>query len=173
MTDESRAQKRDDRRPLRDGVDGDDVWPVLSVTELEAIAAVDGRLGERERNSGRKPGTMDRLQARMGSVAVYTFAERVRHYRDLVADLERGAAPDWQLLTELGCRSVVERLLGEVPPELRTRLEVELIAPLDERFVAATIDDDGAFLRAEFGDQVGTDGWWWARRPSYFTDKAG
>ena len=70
MTDESRAQKRDDRRPLRDGVDGDDVWPVLSATELEAIASVDGRLGERERNSSWKAGVMDRLQARMGSVAV-------------------------------------------------------------------------------------------------------
>jgi len=114
---------------------------------------------------------MERLVARLGGVALYSFAERVRHYKYLVGSLENGVAQDWELLTELGCRTVVERLLGEVPEELRERLRTELVTPLDSRFRAATIDDGGAFLRRHFGDQVGTDGWWWARRPGYFTDR--
>ena len=161
----------DVRRPLRDGVDGDDVWPPLTASELEAIASVDRAIGQQERDSdGWKPEVMARLLGRFGGVAIYSFAERVRHYRDLVDDLEQGVAPDHELLSELWCRTVVERLLGQVPENLRSRLQAELIGPLDHRFTAATIDDGGAYLHGEFGDQVGTEGWWWAHRPSYFTD---
>ena len=167
----SPGRDRDIRRPLRDGVDGDDVWPTLTPSELEAIASVDRAIGHGERDPNRwKPEVRERLIGRLGGVAVYSFAERVRHYRYLVDDLEKGVALDHELLSELGCRTVVERLLGEVPAELRARLQAQLIAPLDQRFREVTIDDGGAYLRGEYGDQVGTEGWWWQRRPSYFTD---
>lgn len=167
----TRGSERDIRRPLRDGVDGDDVWPVLTASELEVIGAIDRAVGETERADGPKPEVTERLIARLGVVALHSFAERVRHYRDLVADLEHGVATDEELRTELGCRSIVERLLGQLPVELRARLQDDVIGPLDHRFVAATIDDGGAYLREHFGRNVGTDGWWWSRRPGYLTDR--
>jgi hypothetical protein len=147
------------------------VWPNLTPSELSEIAAVDRAIGQRERESnGGKPDVMERLIARLGGVAMYSFAERVRHYGDLVDRLERRVARNDELLAELTCRTVVERLLGEVSAPLREKLRAELIAPLDQRFTDATIDDGGRYLRGEYGDQVGTEGWWWQRRPSYFTD---
>lgn len=79
-------------------------------------------------------------------------------------------ANDDQLLTELGCRGVVERLMGELPDALRTRLAAELIGPLDQRFIAATVDDGGEYLRRRHAEHIRSEPWWWNRRPSYFRD---
>jgi hypothetical protein len=144
----------------------------MSRSELDQIASLDRVIGADELSRARRPEIHGRTVDSLGTVAVYTFAERVRHYRDLVGDLEREVAQDYELLTELRCRSIIGRLLGEVSPALRQRLEDELIGPLDSKFVAATFDDGGAYLRSSFGDQVEGDGWWWSRRPSYFTDSS-
>lgn len=165
------VEEPDIRRPIRDGVDGDDVWPSLSAAELAVIDAIDRAQGARECGpDSRTPKAMARMIARLGGSAIYTFAERVRHYRELVTDIEKGVATDDALLTELGCRGVVEQLMGELPDELRVRLYDELIGPLDQRFIAATIDDDGEYLRKRYCEPIRSEPWWWTRRPSYFPD---
>jgi hypothetical protein len=154
------------RRPFRDGiVDGDDVWPQLSTADLKVIAELDRQREQRERTNGRLP---ERAFKQAGG-AIYSVAELVRHYRDLVSDLEQGIAEDYELLTELGCRDNVERLVETMPLGLRAKLQRDLLTPLDQRFEAATIDGGGAFLRSRFGTQVGS-GRRWTRRPHYAPD---
>lgn len=149
-------------RPFRDGlVDGDDVWPPLAVDDLRLLAAIDLQIAQGERA---RAGLALRRAADEAGGAVYSVAERVRHYRDLVERLESGVAEDYELLTELHCRDVVEMHVRELPMPLRRRLDRELLGALDERFRAATEDDGGEFLRARFPDSLGLN-WRWSRRP--------
>ena len=149
-------------RPFRDGlVDGDDVWPRLAIDDLRLLAAIDHEIERRERTATRP---MPRRAADEAGGAVYSVAERVRHYRDLIGRLESGVAEPHELLTEIHCRELVDRHLEELPPPVRSQLERDLLKPLDERFRAATEDGGGDYLRAHFLDTLGST-WRWLRRP--------
>jgi hypothetical protein len=145
-------------------VDGDDVWPELTVEQLHEIAAHDRRALERELKLSRRPEVARRLADAFGG-ATYTLAERVRHVRGLVELMEGGGVPHpGEFSTELHCRSMVQAEVGLFSQALSDRLHAELLEPLDRRLDAVTVDDGGALLRAlvELGDPVGP---WWSRRP--------
>ena len=83
------------------------------------------------------------------------MAERVRHWRGLVEDLEGNVPVDAGVYaTELGCRDLIMKYLGQMPPRLHDRLMIDLVEPLDMRFEAVTVDDGGAALadRVRIGD---------------------
>lgn len=150
-------------RPFRFGVvDGDDVWPVLSHEHLGEIAALDSEAAHQEQLG---PRPMSRRLAKEVGGAVYSIAERVRHVRHLVVLMEQGGVPlPGEYLTELGCRSSVERSVARLSESLQVCLQAELLGPLDERFRSVTVDDGGTLLRTNARADLGVESWW-VRRP--------
>ena len=157
------------RRAFANGsVDGDDVWPQdLTDSELAVIAALDRRIESQEGDELR--GVADKI----GGGPVYSVAERIRHWRDLIGDLDRGAAVSAGVYgTELRCRSLINQHLAEMPVQLSNRLMREVVAPLDVRFDALTIDDAGSELakQTHIGDDFDGE-WWWLRRPAVLPEE--
>lgn len=154
-------------RPFRayaDGrVDGGDLWPAdLTDADLAAIAAIDKRIQSQEGDG------LSRTAEIFDGRPVFSVAERIRHWCQLVEILEPvSAITAGEYATELGCRSLVERYLAELPVGLRAKVMSEVVAPLDARFKSLTIDDGGN----ELASHVRIDGdpsteWWWRRRPA-------
>ena len=113
-------------RPFRRGIcDGDDVWPpTLTDDELREIASIDAETKHEE------PERSERLREILGDAPVFSLAERVRHWINLVEDTETGANLDpGEYMTELGCRELVASKLTGVSGSLRQKLMSALLTP--------------------------------------------
>lgn len=88
----------------------------------------------------------------------YLVGRWEEHIRDIEAGYE-GGVDDYTY--ELSHRDDLERLLQEVPLELRMKLD-RIVAPLDERFRQLTRPDEDNHLRHYFRHGPN---WWWLRLP--------
>ncbi|MFB6812875.1 hypothetical protein [Streptomyces sp. NPDC056387] len=112
------------------------------------------------------------LLRRRGWRAAYTVAERVHAWAALVSDIECGYDDDIDEYTnDLYCRNWLHEawlLLDEHVVQLWT----PRIRALDDRYTAATVDDDGQALD-QFHRLPGPDLWWWRRHPRILTGELG
>ncbi|WP_090062310.1 hypothetical protein [Lentzea flaviverrucosa] len=102
----------------------------------------------------------------------FTVGERVRAWAALVGVIERGYGDDVHEYTnDLYCRNWLHEawlLLDDHVVQLWT----PQIKALDDRYEAATIDDDGQAL-GRFHELPGLDLWWWRRHPRILTGHLG
>lgn len=102
----------------------------------------------------------------------FTVAERVNAWASLVSVIERGYEDDIDEYTnDLYCRNWLHEawlLLDEHIVQLWT----QQIKALDDRYRAATVDDDGHTL-GQFHKLPDPDLWWWRRRPRILTGDLG
>ena len=113
----------------------------------------------------------ERLHQR-GWRTAFTVAERVNAWAALVTAIERGYGDDiYEYTNDLYCRNWLHEawlLLDEHIVQLWT-LQIKA---LDERYKAATFDDDGQALD-QFHRLPGLDLWWWRRHPRILTGDLG
>ncbi len=109
---------------------------------------------------------------RRGWRTAFTVAERANAWAGLVSLVERGYDDDiYEYTNDLYCRNWLHEawlLLDEVIVQLWT----PRIKALDERFKAATVDDDGRALD-QFHRLPGPDLWWWRRHPRVLSGDLG
>ena len=102
----------------------------------------------------------------------FTVGERVNAWAGLVDLVERGYADDiYEYTNDLYCRNWLHEawlLLDDVIIQLWT----PQIRVLDDRFKAATVDDDGQAL-GQFHRMADPDMWWWRRHPRILTGDLG
>lgn len=150
-------------RPFRRGIcDGDDVWPSdITDAELRSIAAIDAETRAAEREP---PPALKYL---FGGGPIWSLAEHVRSWRSVVHDTEFGChLHPLEYIDRIQTRDLLERHLAQLPDSLRARLANEVLDPLDARFEAATLDDDGVALSRELDiSRMGKRVRWWSRRP--------
>jgi hypothetical protein len=94
-------------------------------------------------------------QATAGVLAepTYSVRNRFRYWERLIRRMEQGWAPDGfylidEYVNDLESRDQID-VLGAAEPGLLTGPLGELLASLDDRFLAATRDDGGAELRLQ------------------------
>jgi hypothetical protein len=113
----------------------------------------------------------ERLHER-GWRAPFTVAEMVNSWAGLVGAVERGYDDDiYEFTNDLYCRNWLHEawlLLDEHLVQLWT----PRIKALDDRYKAATVDDDGDVL-GRFHKLRGPDLWWWRRHPRVLTGDLG
>lgn len=130
-------------RPFRRGIcDGDDVWPdSLTDDDLTVIAEIDAQ------TTANEVGRLTKATEMIGGGAVYSVAERTRHWIGLVRDLEaHHDIHPGEFATEVRCRETVGSWIDSMPEPLQERLNTELLRPLDDRFRLATTNDGGEAL---------------------------
>lgn len=102
----------------------------------------------------------------------FTVAEQVKAWADLVSSIERGYGDDiYEYLNDLYCRNWLHEawlLLDEHIVQLWT----PQIKALDDRYRAATVDEDGQALD-QYLRLPGADLWWWRRHPRILTGDLG
>ncbi|MGM7439868.1 hypothetical protein [Streptomyces tunisiensis] len=102
----------------------------------------------------------------------FTVTERVNAWAALVSAIERGYSDDiYEYTNDLYCRNWLHEawiLLDEHIVQLWT----PRIKALDDRYRAATVDDDGQALD-QFHRLPGPDLWWWRRHPRILTGNLG
>ena len=102
----------------------------------------------------------------------FTVGERVNAWAGLVDLVERGYADDiYEYTNDLYCRNWLHEawlLLDDVIVQLWT----PQIRVLDDRFKAATVDDDGQAF-GQFHRMTDPDMWWWRRHPRILTGDLG
>lgn len=112
------------------------------------------------------------LLRRRGWRAAFTVSERVNAWAALVGAVERGYGDDvYEYTDDLYCRNWLHEawlLLHDHVVQLWT----PRIRALDERFRAATVDDDGLALD-RFHTLPHPDLWWWRRHPRLLTGDLG
>ncbi|MGW1230066.1 hypothetical protein [Streptomyces sp. NPDC001478] len=112
------------------------------------------------------------LLHRRGRRTAFTVADRVSAWAALVSAIERGYGDDIDEYTnDLFCRNWLHEawlLLDEHVVQLWT----PRIKALDDRYKAATVDDDGQAL-GRFHRLPGPDLWWWRRHPRVLTGDLG
>ncbi|MGM0348760.1 hypothetical protein [Streptomyces sp. Adlamb9] len=112
------------------------------------------------------------LLHRRGWRTAFTVAERVNAWAALVSVVERGYDDDiYEYTNDLYCRNRLHEawlLLDEHIVQLWT----PRIKALDDRYRAATVDDDGQAL-AQFHRLPSPDLWWWRRHPCILTGDLG
>ncbi|MFE7267968.1 hypothetical protein ACFU9B_39175 [Streptomyces sp. NPDC057592] len=103
-----------------------------------------------------------------GWLTAFTVADRVGAWAALVRVIERGYDDDIdEYIDDLYCRNWLHEvwlLLDEHIVQIWT----PQIKALDDRYKAATVDDDGQALHQflhQFHRQPGPDLWWWRRHP--------
>ncbi|MEY7975894.1 hypothetical protein AB8O53_06125 [Streptomyces pilosus] len=108
------------------------------------------------------------LLYRRGWRMAFTVADRVDAWAALVRVIERGYDDDIdEYINDLYCRNWLNEawlLLDEHIVQMWT----PRIKALDDRYKAATVDDDGQALRQflhQFHRLPGPDLWWWRRHP--------
>lgn len=112
------------------------------------------------------------LLRRRGWRSAFTVAQRVNAWAALVSAVERGYgdAID-QYMNDLYCRNWLHEAWLLLDDHL-VQLWTPQIMALDERYTAATIDDDGLALHW-FHRLPGPDLWWWRRHPRILTGDLG
>ncbi|MFB8038606.1 hypothetical protein ACFC5Z_38000 [Streptomyces sp. NPDC056004] len=111
-----------------------------------------------------------------GWLTAFTVADRVGAWAALVRVIERGYDDDIdEYIDDLYCRNWLHEawlLLDEHIVQIWT----PQIKALDDRYKAATVDDDGQALHQflhQFHRQPGPDLWWWRRHPRILTGDLG
>ncbi|MDN3238094.1 hypothetical protein [Glycomyces tritici] len=112
------------------------------------------------------------LLHRRGWRTAFTVAERVNRWAHLVADVERGYGDDiYEYANDLYCRNWLHEAWILLHDDVVRRWTPQ-IKTLDDRFRAATIDDDGLALD-QFHKLPDHDMWWWRRHPRILTGSLG
>ncbi len=112
------------------------------------------------------------LLRRRGWRAAFTVAERVDGWAALVRSVERGYADSVSEYTnDLYCRNWLHEAWILLDDHL-VHLWTPTIRALDDRYRAATVDDDGHVL-GRFHRLPGPDLWWWRRHPRILTGDLG
>jgi len=103
-----------------------------------------------------------------GDGPVWSLAELVRTWKDLVEDTETGShLHPHEYVSRLETRELLEGKLDQLSDSLRGKLTTELLDPLDTRFKVATTDDGGLALGREVNlNQIDRRLRWWQRRPT-------
>ncbi|MFF9483099.1 hypothetical protein [Streptomyces sp. NPDC014733] len=111
-----------------------------------------------------------------GWLAAFTVADRVDTWAALVRAIECGYDDDIdEYINDLYCRNWLRQawlLLDEHIVQIWT----PQIKALDDRYKAATVDDDGQALQQflhQFHRPPGPDLWWWRRYPRILTGDLG
>ncbi|MFI6174467.1 hypothetical protein ACIA8R_02895 [Nonomuraea sp. NPDC051191] len=95
---------------------------------------------------------------------VFTVAEMADKWAWLVGEVERGYDDMVDEYTnDLYCRNWLAEAWPMLTHPVRAAWHAE-IQPLDERFRAATVDDDGEAI-SRYHRIVLMEGWWWRRKP--------
>ncbi|MFI9461646.1 hypothetical protein [Streptomyces xiamenensis] len=112
------------------------------------------------------------LLRRRGRRAAFTVADMVNAWAALVSAVERGYGDDIDEFTnDLSCRNWLHEAWLLLEDHI-VQLWTPRIEALDNRYRAATIDDDGLAL-GEFYRLPGPDLWWWRRHPRILTGDLG
>ncbi|WP_329821149.1 hypothetical protein [Streptomyces sp. JV185] len=94
----------------------------------------------------------------------FTVAEMVNAWAALVGDIERRYGDDiYEYTNDLSCRNWLHEAWLLLDEHL-VHLWTPQIKALDERYKAATVDDDGQALE-QFLRLPGPELWWWRRHP--------
>lgn len=102
----------------------------------------------------------------------FTVAERVHAWAALVSAIERGYGDHIHEYTnDLYCRNWLHEAWLLLDDHI-VQLWTPQIKALDDRYKAATIDDDGMALD-QFHRLPGPDLWWWRRHPRILTGDLG
>ncbi|OMI84664.1 hypothetical protein BSZ07_38020 [Streptomyces sp. M1013] len=102
----------------------------------------------------------------------FTVAERVNAWAALVGVIERGYGDDiYEYTNDLYCRDWLHEAWLLLDDYI-VRLWSPQIKALDDRYKAATVDDDGQALE-QFHRLPGPDLWWWRRHPRILTGDLG
>ncbi|WP_328462907.1 hypothetical protein OHA21_36520 [Actinoplanes sp. NBC_00393] len=116
-----------------------DAMALIDVADAHRLAAERARLPQ--------------ATARILAEPTYSVRNRFRYWERLIRRMEEGWAPDGfylvdEYVNDLESRDQID-VLGAAEPGLLTGPLGELLASLDHRFLAATLDDGGAELRLQ------------------------
>lgn len=112
------------------------------------------------------------LLHRRGWRTAFTVADRVDAWAALVSSVEHGYGDDiYEYTNDLYCRNWLHEAWVLLPDHV-VQLWTPRIRALDERFRAATVDDDGLALDG-FHALPDSDLWWWRRHPRLLTGELG
>ncbi|MFF9062428.1 hypothetical protein ACIRPQ_07345 [Streptomyces sp. NPDC101213] len=102
----------------------------------------------------------------------FTVAERVNAWAALVSVIERGYGDDiYEYTNDLYCRNWLHEAWLPLDEHI-VQLWTPKIKALDDRYKAATVDDDGQALD-QFHRLPGPELWWWRRHPRILTGDLG
>ncbi|MEU8922509.1 hypothetical protein AB0D10_16465 [Kitasatospora sp. NPDC048545] len=112
------------------------------------------------------------LLHRRGWRTVFTVADMVGAWDTLVTSVEHGYDDDIDEYTnDLYCRNWLHEAWLPLDEHV-VRIWTPRIRALDDRYRAATVDDDGQALEG-FHRLPGPDLWWWRRHPRILTGDLG
>ncbi|MGW1071158.1 hypothetical protein ACWD4F_42520 [Streptomyces aureus] len=112
------------------------------------------------------------LLHRRGRRTAFTVEGRVNAWATLVGAIERGYGDDiYEFTNDLYCRNWLHEAWILLDEHV-VRLWTPRIIALDDRYKAATVDDDGQALD-RFHRLPGPDLWWWRRHPRILTGELG